>query len=141
MRAKTQLAKWGTSIGVRIPKPILEAAQLHEGDSVALEVDHGTIVIRLSAARPTLEELVNGISDQNMHGETDWGGPREKKHADFPPVDSGSRRFDLADIHAAGWPGKGRAPSRVGFIAGSLQWPGQPRAGLPHYQPRQRLAL
>ena len=79
MRAKTQLAKWGTSIGVRIPKPILEAAQLHEGDSVALEVDRGTILVRLSAARPTLEELVNGISDQNMHGETEWGGPRGKE--------------------------------------------------------------
>jgi antitoxin MazE len=73
MRVKTQLAKWGTSKGGRIPKPILEAAQLHEGDSVALDVDHGSIL------RPTLEELVNGISDQNMHGETYWGGPRRKE--------------------------------------------------------------
>jgi antitoxin component of MazEF toxin-antitoxin module len=32
---KTQLAKWGNSLAVRIPKPVADAAQFSSGDSLA----------------------------------------------------------------------------------------------------------
>jgi antitoxin MazE len=60
---------------VRIPKPLLEAAQLRAGDSVALEVEGGAIIIQPAAARPSLAELVEAISPKNRHPETDWGKP------------------------------------------------------------------
>jgi antitoxin component of MazEF toxin-antitoxin module len=54
---------------------LLEAAQLRAGDSVALEVEGGTIVIQPAAARPSLIELVEGISVKNRHPATNWGKP------------------------------------------------------------------
>ena len=73
-KISTQLARWGGSLAVRIPKPLLEAAQMHEGDRVALSVEEGTITIR-QAAKATLAELVNAITSENRHEETDWGEP------------------------------------------------------------------
>jgi len=40
--ATMQLAKWGNSLAVRIPKPLAEDAQLREGDPV-------TVTIRVKA--------------------------------------------------------------------------------------------
>jgi antitoxin MazE len=74
-RSETQLSKWGSSVAVRIPKPLLEAAQLREGDSVALEVEGGAIIIQAAVARPSLAELVEAIRPGNRHPETDWGKP------------------------------------------------------------------
>ena len=62
-------------MAVRIPKPLLEAAQLHEEDSVALEVEGGVIIIQPAVARPSLAELVGAIRPKNRHPETDWGKP------------------------------------------------------------------
>jgi antitoxin MazE len=77
-RSEARLAKWGSSVAVRIPKPLLETARLREGDSVALEVEDGSIVIQ-PAARPSLAELVRGIKPANRHTETDWGKPRGRE--------------------------------------------------------------
>jgi antitoxin MazE len=74
-RSQTQLSKWGSSVAVRIPKPLLEAAQLREGDSVALEVEGGAIVIQPASTRLSLAELVKDITPKNRHPETDWGKP------------------------------------------------------------------
>jgi antitoxin MazE len=76
---RTRLAKWGTSVGVRIPGRVLEAAHLREGDNVALEVEDGRIVIQPAPARPTLNDLVNGITPKHRHGETEWGKAEGKE--------------------------------------------------------------
>jgi antitoxin MazE len=34
---KTQMVKWGNSLAVRIPKPVVEDAKLKEGDSLEIE--------------------------------------------------------------------------------------------------------
>lgn len=74
---KTQLAKWGNSMAVRIPKTIAQAAKLRPGDHLELAVEpSGTVRIRKSKHKPTLEELVQAITPENRHGEIDWGGPR-----------------------------------------------------------------
>lgn len=73
MQTETRLAKWGTSVGVRIPKPLQEAAHLKAGDKVALELEDGAIVIRAAGRKPRLRDLVNAITPENAHGETDWG--------------------------------------------------------------------
>ena len=73
---KTQLAKWGNSMAVRIPKAVAEAASLRPG--VHLEViaeAAGTVRIRKRKGKVKLTDLVRGISAVNLHAETDWGGP------------------------------------------------------------------
>jgi antitoxin MazE len=74
--ARTRLAKWGNSMALRIPKPVADAAKLRPGDELQLAVDGpGSVSIRKSKKKPTLEELLRGIRAENIHSETDWGEP------------------------------------------------------------------
>jgi antitoxin MazE len=73
---RTQLSKWGNSLALRIPKPVAEAAKLRDGDTLDLDVEGpGSVRLRKPRRKPTLEELVARITDENRHGETDWGQP------------------------------------------------------------------
>jgi antitoxin MazE len=75
--SSTEVAKWGNATAIRIPKSIMQKANLHEGDAVDFEVKApGVIVVRASRIHATLEDLVAGITPKNRHGETDWGKPR-----------------------------------------------------------------
>lgn len=73
---KTQLAKWGNSLAIRIPKPVAEAAKLRAGDHLELAAEGpGTVKIRKRKQKPKLDELLRGIKPANLHSETDWGAP------------------------------------------------------------------
>ena len=71
----TQIAKWGNSLGLRLPKSVAQAAQIDEGDRVDVTVKNGAIVIRPSRPAYSLDELVSQITPKNRHDETDWGTP------------------------------------------------------------------
>jgi antitoxin MazE len=71
--AKAQLAKWGNSLAVRIPKRVAEQASLREGDPIVIEALEGHIEVRPAERIPTLGELVAQITPENRHEETDWG--------------------------------------------------------------------
>jgi antitoxin MazE len=70
---KAQLAKWGNSLAVRIPKAVAEQAHLQEGDAILIEVAKGHIELRPAERIPTLKELVAQITPKNRYEETDWG--------------------------------------------------------------------
>jgi antitoxin MazE len=70
---KAQLAKWGNSLAVRIPKAVAEQARLREGDPILIEAIEGHIELRPAERIPTLEELVAQITPENRHEEIDWG--------------------------------------------------------------------
>jgi antitoxin MazE len=73
----TAVAKWGNAPAIRIPKSVMQKANLHEGDAVEFEVQApGVIVVRAARIQPTLEDLVAGITPKNRHAEIDWGKPR-----------------------------------------------------------------
>lgn len=76
---RTQVSKWGNSLGVRIPKAYAEEVGLCEGAAVEVKLSGRKLI--LTPARPEyeLEELVTGITPQNRHGETDWGEPVGKE--------------------------------------------------------------
>src|SRR5687768_12690338 len=42
----TQIAKWGNSLGLRLPKSVALEAQVGEGDTVDVSVKNGVIVVR-----------------------------------------------------------------------------------------------
>lgn len=72
--ASTAVAKWGNAPAIRIPKAVMQKANLHEGDAVDFEVEApGVIIVRAARITPTLEELVARITPQNRRAETDWG--------------------------------------------------------------------
>jgi antitoxin MazE len=77
---KTQLAKWGNSMAVRIPKAIVEAAGLRPGDHLEMAVEgSGTLRIRKKKAKQKVSQLVRRITPDNLHHETDWGAPAGKE--------------------------------------------------------------
>ena len=73
MATMTQIAKWGNSLGLRLPKSVALEAQVDEGDTVDVSVKNGAIVIRPSRPMYSLEQLVAKITPRNRHGEDDCG--------------------------------------------------------------------
>jgi len=80
MPTDTQVAKWGNSLAVRIPRTIAKEARLAEGDRLSLALDgKGNIILSSARKRYALKELVDGITPRNRHEETDWGAPAGKE--------------------------------------------------------------
>ena len=75
----TTVIKWGNSLGVRIPKVFAREIKLNPGDQVDLALVKKSLVIRRATPTPTLENLCRQITDQNRHGEFDWGKETEKE--------------------------------------------------------------
>ena len=69
---KTQVQRWGNSLAVRIPKIYATQIGVGENTTVELDVMEGVLVMRASVEL-TLDELLAGITDENLHGETDTG--------------------------------------------------------------------
>lgn len=68
---KTQIVKWGNSLAVRIPKPVVEDAKLKEGDSLEIEAPaEGRVELRRPTRIPTLAQLVSQITEENRYAET-----------------------------------------------------------------------
>jgi antitoxin MazE len=71
---KAQIVKWGNSVAVRIPKPVIEQAKLKEGDSLEIEVaGEGRVELRRASKIPTLAQLVAKITPENRYDEVSAG--------------------------------------------------------------------
>lgn len=68
------ISKWGNSLGVRLPKGVLERAKLNEGDELDVEVSGHGLVLRPLRKR-TLGEMLAAITPENVHGEAFAGEP------------------------------------------------------------------
>ncbi len=67
------IVKWGNSLGLRIPQSIAEQIKLSEGSQVVLEVVDGNLVIKPKRTKYSLDALLEDITQENLHGETDTG--------------------------------------------------------------------
>ena len=67
------LQKWGNSVGVRLPKPMLEQVSLKEGAQVEIVVEGDRLVIR--RARLKLADLLAHCKPENRPETIDWGPP------------------------------------------------------------------
>ena len=79
MKTKSQMAKWGNSLAVRIPKTVAQKAGLHEGDPVEVAAKRGRVIVKRARKEPTLKELLARITAENLHHQTDWGRPIGKE--------------------------------------------------------------
>lgn len=66
------LRKWGNSLGVRIPKSILENTELKENSAVHIHHKSGVIVISPAKKDFRLDELLSKINSKNLHNEDDY---------------------------------------------------------------------
>jgi antitoxin MazE len=70
----TKVQRWGNSLAVRIPKSFAEEVGFIDGSPVEMRlVDGGLLVEPVSARPPSLEELLRGVSESNLHAEVDTG--------------------------------------------------------------------
>jgi antitoxin MazE len=63
----TQIAKWGNSLGIRIPRDVAARLGLTEGTRVEIEPHGDRIMITKAARRFTLEELLEGMTPERQH--------------------------------------------------------------------------
>ena len=73
-RMQGVVKKWGNSAAVRIPTSVLEAAQVRLNQPVEVREEGGRIVIEpMHPVRYSIEALVAGITDENLHRSIDMG--------------------------------------------------------------------
>ena len=72
---RAQVSKWGNSLAIRLPKAAVESLHVHEGEAVDLSIEGDALIIRLTAPRYRLEDLIAEISPENQ--------PEAVK---FPPI-------------------------------------------------------
>ncbi len=72
---KTRIQIWGNSLALRIPKSFAVKAGLRANSAVALSLVEGALVVQsVEPHPPTLDELLRGITDENVP--TNWNtGP------------------------------------------------------------------
>lgn len=71
---KTRIQKWGNSLALRVPKALAEEAQVQVGTQIEISLVDGKIVVE--PVRPptwTLEGLLEGITEENLHLEVETG--------------------------------------------------------------------
>jgi antitoxin MazE len=73
----TRVQKWGNSLALRIPKSFAQEIKLDQGTEVELSLENGKLFIRrVEDENPyTLEGLLAGITDENIHEEIDTEPP------------------------------------------------------------------
>ena len=71
---RTRVQKWGNSLALRIPKSFAAEAGLRENAPVEVSLRNGRVIVQLvTEPAPTLDELLRGVTDENLHGEWDTG--------------------------------------------------------------------
>ena len=79
MAQSVRLTQWGNSIGVRLPKDMVNALGLEAGGVLDVSLEENKIIFR-PRRKYTLNDLVSKITDENRPGETDWGTDAGKEN-------------------------------------------------------------
>jgi len=71
---KVRVQRWGNSLAVRIPKSFAAETRIQQDAEVELSIDRGRLIISpVPPAGITLEELLEGVTPENLHGEFETG--------------------------------------------------------------------
>jgi antitoxin MazE len=77
---KLKIKKWGNSLALRIPKALAIEANVESGSTVDLSLSNGELKIKpIEDQEYTLEELLSGITVENIHDEVSMGIPQGKE--------------------------------------------------------------
>ena len=70
----TKVQRWGNSLAVRIPKAFAEEVGLTDGSPVEMRLVDGRLLVEPVSTRPlSLDELLDGVTESNLHSEVDTG--------------------------------------------------------------------
>ena len=77
MGARSHVAKWGSSLAVRIPKPIAEQWGVREGSRIEIDSRGDQLVMRKRAY--DLEQMLAQMTPDTLHAEVDTGSPQGRE--------------------------------------------------------------
>lgn len=70
---QVNLARWGNSLGLRIPKDVADQAGLRAGSRVEIAAEDGRVVISAARPRYVLADLLKDMTPEAMREAFDWG--------------------------------------------------------------------
>lgn len=71
---KTKVRKWGNSLALRIPKSFASEAGFEQDATVEISLVEGKLILTpILEPATTLEELLSGVTAENIHREIDAG--------------------------------------------------------------------
>jgi antitoxin MazE len=71
---QTRVQKWGNSLALRIPKAFVDEISIAPNAPVNISVVEGKLIITpVIEPELTLDDLLAGITDENLHHEIDAG--------------------------------------------------------------------
>jgi len=71
---KVQIQKWGNSLALRIPKSFAVESKIEQGSTVEVSLESGKIIVFPVVEQEfSLDELLGGVTPENLHGEIDTG--------------------------------------------------------------------
>ena len=77
---KLKVQKWGNSLALRIPKALAIEANIASGSTVEMSLSNGELKIKpVEDQEYTLDELLSGITAENIHDEVSTGIPQGKE--------------------------------------------------------------
>ena len=77
---KLKVQKWGNSLALRIPKALAIEANIASGSTVEMSLSNGGLKIKpVEDQEYTLDELLSGITAENIHDEVSTGIPQGKE--------------------------------------------------------------
>ena len=130
------IRKWGNSLAIRLPMPVVNKAYLKLEQKVNITVKEGRIITEpLQTIAYALEDLVAGITAENGHGEVSFGGPGSKKYFDDNLLCAGGRRCGVAFVRSTSLSRTGRPSPRLGDQSCRLQPQGGIDGLLPNEHP------
>ncbi|EAM8422738.1 type II toxin-antitoxin system antitoxin MazE [Salmonella enterica] len=74
---RSNVKRWGNSPAVRIPASVMQALNLNIDDEIKIELLEGKLIIEpvTNEIEFSLDQLVNGITEENLHDLIEWGAP------------------------------------------------------------------
>jgi antitoxin MazE len=70
------IGKWGNSRGIRLPKALLEIANLAENDTVEITAEENSLTLtKVETRRKTIQERFEGFEGEYDAVTIDWGDP------------------------------------------------------------------
>ncbi len=77
---KARIDKWGDNLAIQIPQSLASQVGLEVDAEVELTAGEGQLVVTLSKrAKSRLDILLEGVTEENLHGEVDTGRPVGKE--------------------------------------------------------------
>lgn len=75
-----KVGRWGNSLALRIPKFLATEIGLKKETPVEMSISEGKLIVEpLNETKPTLDELLMHVTEENIHAEIDFGLPVGKE--------------------------------------------------------------